>query len=682
MTETEEIEYKLAIKDFAAATLKRLEESLARVDKQMLSLGATSTSAMNRGSTATRTAATQAEVLKEQVRGLGPALGIATSGLEKMGATGAAAAVDVVGSLINVGKSAGVAATAVAAVGLTFLAISKTMEAIKYSSLITFETIDRGSTEQAKKFAELSRANRQLRDEDTARSRGISVEALQSARAIEQQTREIKTLQGAYDKLKREGNSEGDIWGIFYPIETSEAAEMKKAFVAMDNARGVIEELQAGLTFFYAAQFRARQETWDREERALKGTLAAQASTLATETARMKELAKIKGENLAPLEETRRTLALDLKTQLAQLDQEQLANVNAQETEEVAAAKNDQVVIAGIRKRFEDLRARLPSLLAPLKAAMTAASAATVRDAEATAGQAAAAGNRELMLATRDFARQTENLKRDSYEAQLADLEASYQKEKYLAQRQGLDLLALAYKYEEARKLLAARYSGVAGSRQLTREKEDIQLNEHPDDFAGGFSARMDTITSNIQTIGQLGATTATTIADSFSQSFVDIATGTKSASAAFKSMAKSVVDSLAQILAQQAALGLITSVFGGTPVAAPTPTTVPTAGGRAEGGIVTKRELSWIGERGAEAVIPLSRNRKVPVEMRGMQAGYGGATHVDARSMTVNVNATDMQSFRALLGRDRETLWDLWNDGVNRNSKLRRTLQGAARSG
>ena len=125
-------------------------------------------------------------------------------------------------------------------------------------------------------------------------------------------------------------------------------------------------------------------------------------------------------------------------------------------------------------------------------------------------------------------------------------------------------------------------------------------------------------------------------------KSFTDAITGAKKFSDAIKNMAKSVIDSLIQMLVQKyivdAAFGAITNAIGGG-------TTPPVTGGGggmslgglARGGVATGNTPYIVGEKGPELFIPSTTGRVVP----NNDLSGGGVTVVQNINVTTGVQQT-----------------------------------------
>ncbi len=129
---------------------------------------------------------------------------------------------------------------------------------------------------------------------------------------------------------------------------------------------------------------------------------------------------------------------------------------------------------------------------------------------------------------------------------------------------------------------------------------------------------------------------------DGLGKSFTDAITGAKKFSDAIKDMAKSVIDSLIELLVQKyivdAAFGLITAGLGGGPTPAPTGGGGGMSlGGLARGGVATGNTPYIVGEKGPELFIPSTTGRVVP----NNDLSGGGVTVVQNINVTTGVQQT-----------------------------------------
>lgn len=140
-----------------------------------------------------------------------------------------------------------------------------------------------------------------------------------------------------------------------------------------------------------------------------------------------------------------------------------------------------------------------------------------------------------------------------------------------------------------------------------------------------------------VDQLKQVGDTFASSFESNMATAFQSIIDGSNNMKDAFGAMAKAILNSLAQILAQQAAMNIMmmlptgfTNPFGrdGGIMSAP--------GYRSfsDGGISSGSDSGYLATlHGTEAVVPLPNGRSIPVELSG-GSGMGG-------NVTVNVNMT-----------------------------------------
>ena len=139
--------------------------------------------------------------------------------------------------------------------------------------------------------------------------------------------------------------------------------------------------------------------------------------------------------------------------------------------------------------------------------------------------------------------------------------------------------------------------------------------------------------------MGELGMAAASTFADSMQSGIEGLIDGTKSLSQAFGDMAKSILVSMAKIIAKQLTMKLLMGMFGGTNFGnfMGLESTTKRYGGIASyayGGIAQGAQGRGYLARlhGTEAVVPLGNDRSIPVKMQG------GAGNTNNTSVTVNV--------------------------------------------
>lgn len=147
-------------------------------------------------------------------------------------------------------------------------------------------------------------------------------------------------------------------------------------------------------------------------------------------------------------------------------------------------------------------------------------------------------------------------------------------------------------------------------------------------------------VTRTLTEAQKRGQESADVVAQSFGETFKAISIGTKSASDAFKDMAKNIIARLYDILVVERLVQSIggslktMKILGGTGAPAPAPT------GNAIGGSVQRGKPTIVGERGAELFVPASSGSIVP----NNQMGGEGVTV----NQTINVSTGVSQTVRA----------------------------------
>jgi hypothetical protein len=212
--------------------------------------------------------------------------------------------------------------------------------------------------------------------------------------------------------------------------------------------------------------------------------------------------------------------------------------------------------------------------------------------------------------------------------------------------------VAQAQEQEAARIFLAQEAERIGKEREVTQflkdEVERISGEREQSTFGFGFKE----VLRDLQDINRfLGSQLAGGTFEGLRTLFRDVATGIKSASDALKDFGRNFVAMIADIFAQKAAAGLITGLFGANFLngVQSNETGGVMYGAKlgslpikqyAQGGIATGPQIAIYGEGKAgqfgEAFVPLSGNRRIPVEMRG---GGGGGTVLNA---TFQVNSLD----------------------------------------
>ena len=196
-------------------------------------------------------------------------------------------------------------------------------------------------------------------------------------------------------------------------------------------------------------------------------------------------------------------------------------------------------------------------------------------------------------------------------------------------------------KFIDIMKQAGIAIDGITTSTKALKDTTEQELPSAFDTFMSNLQRTRELagdLTPNLEKLGDQAIT-------GLGRSFTAAITGAQKFSDAIKQMAKSVIDSLIQMLIQKyivdAAFGAITGAFGGG-------TTSSTGGGGggsalpafASGGVATGGRPAIVGERGPELFIPSTTGRVVPNDQLG-----GGGVVVN---QTINVTTGVQQTVRA----------------------------------
>jgi lambda family phage tail tape measure protein len=164
------------------------------------------------------------------------------------------------------------------------------------------------------------------------------------------------------------------------------------------------------------------------------------------------------------------------------------------------------------------------------------------------------------------------------------------------------------------------------------------------------------------------------TIENSFASAFTSIVDGTKSASDAFREMARQIIAELFRILVVQQLVGQFRSIVGG----GGTGKIIPSANGNmfqggnvvpfANGGVVSRPTLfpmmggrtGLMGEAGPEAIMPLKRGRDGKLGV----AAEGGAPTVN-QTFTFNLAANGDDSVKRIIAQTAPQIVEAAKNGV-----------------
>ena len=173
----------------------------------------------------------------------------------------------------------------------------------------------------------------------------------------------------------------------------------------------------------------------------------------------------------------------------------------------------------------------------------------------------------------------------------------------------------------------------IAELKKKELDKDDAQIAKEEANVRN-LEEKIKTARREVDLLKQVGDTFAASFEANMATAFQNIITGAKTMKEAFGDMTKAILNSLAQILAQQAAMTIMTML--------PTGLTNPfgryggimskTGRSFAQGGIPSGPESGYpVTLHGTEAVVPLGNDRHIPVKFEG-KAGSAG-------NVTVNVN-------------------------------------------
>lgn len=210
-----------------------------------------------------------------------------------------------------------------------------------------------------------------------------------------------------------------------------------------------------------------------------------------------------------------------------------------------------------------------------------------------------------------------------------------------------LDLQLLKFEQEKA----IAKATGT----ELTDERIN-QINAETQ----AIQAQSDLIKHNFSDIGTLGNTMGQSLEQGLGNALNGLITGTMNVKQAFASMAQTVLQSIAKVLAEMMAVKLIKSAFGGTDFGSFLGLPEAATGGiisngkkvqgYSAGGIAKGSRAGYPAIlHGTEAVVPLPNGKSIPVEMKN-----GGTTQ---NNVVVNVSADGTSRIEQNSGMDSEKL-------------------------
>ena len=168
--------------------------------------------------------------------------------------------------------------------------------------------------------------------------------------------------------------------------------------------------------------------------------------------------------------------------------------------------------------------------------------------------------------------------------------------------------------------------------RELSKTAVDDVVIANENKRIENLNARLKTAQREADLLQQVGDTFRNSFETGMASAFQSIIEGTKTMKEAFGDMAKAILSSLAQILAQQAAIQIMTLVPGFGPMGRYGGVMSKTGKSFATGGIPSGPESGYpVTLHGTEAVVPLGNDRHIPVKFEGKTGSAG--------NVTVNVN-------------------------------------------
>lgn len=717
-----DLEYTLRIRDEAAKALDSIERKLVVIDKRMVDVGTTSTKTnqdAQRGFDRTSTTVTTAAGKFDK---LGASIGIASASLQSLGVEGAGATGALVNRFAALAAGAGPVAIAIGAIATVAWATDKVIEAFTANATRRMEEVAAATARSRDIVTTLRTSADAIRAQAAAAARGSTVEIEAGRAAVELLRRTVEgtasrrarttgdeglELQSALDDQRRLLQSAED-----YLTTTVTAESDKRAKATQDEMKKRADAWREGYAALANASMLAAQQA-DAASRDFSTVLDARLAEIATaegnalsgvrdpgERAQIEarfesERARARSEANARFFASRQSLqgqtniasivGTGLEADLARLEEEHRQAVAAatRNNEDVAAVDDlYRTKAAALREEDAAKQAQLAKDLAEKKAlAADAAYEQERKDLEASAKATDAA----LEAAEKLAARNAEAIRRRGEDV-LQIEQASAARSLALTQTTSERIVTeINLRYDEEIRQLQARHAteeelervhaarlkdlATASSPSLSTNRRDAEdrrrmvLDNPSGSFGEGFSAQIDTMTANLESAAEIGATAAQRLSDGFSGAFTSIATGSASAGEAFKAFGLSIVETALQIATQQAVISLLGAAFGAA--AAPTASAAGgTVGGgagkfpfmpggftaKADGGIVDRPTMTLHGEAGPEAFVPRDSGA-IPVRLKG---GAGGSRISISQSFHVS-GGMDERSNRELRRQVRE---------------------------
>jgi lambda family phage tail tape measure protein len=299
--------------------------------------------------------------LEEQMKGSRAALGILTQGLREMGGAAAAEFGRMSYHLAHVAEGAGLVGISMAAIGLSVMAVTKSMEAFRASNELAIEGAEHAAKEQGDVLKRLDTESRNYADAQIARARGVTVEEQKITKEIERARVEYEAAASTVKRLTDQGvkTHSNTAW---YDVDFSGKEELlSKSMGAVAASSGVIEEAEKRLTQITAEQSQKRIDLWATE--AQEKTLAAARFVAAQLDAagKLSSESAMKQRGLAGLPLQVGELNAGRDEAVAKYLADQNAALDEGERHQVEAANHVASAISAIRTHFAELRSALTS---------------------------------------------------------------------------------------------------------------------------------------------------------------------------------------------------------------------------------------------------------------------------------------------------------------------------------
>lgn len=287
----------------------------------------------------------------------------------------------------------------------------------------------------------------------------------------------------------------------------------------------------------------------------------------------------------------------------------------------------------------------------------------------ATRGQQAPTVSRDDALAT-----QKETL---AVQQQIAAMRQNEQAIRVLAVE--ADKLQLEEIFNEGR-ISAEEYAEVLAL--LNNRQEKLKQLVSGGDFWRGFNDGASDAIRELTDLTEIGREGGRALVDAFgsglTDALTDIAMGTKTASQAFRDMARVIIGEIARIAAKMLTAKIVSSLFGAPALAeggvmpGPVTGTAPVRA-FARGGIARRPTMALFGEgNNAEAFVPLPDNRSIPVSFVG-----GGAQ--TGTQVSINITAMDSRDVHRALLEQQGTLRQIFTNQLETKNGLRGAVRRAA---